>query len=206
MNDNSKLTGFISPYLNYINNGSFFRKIFTWLYIAIGILNLLVPLFTLYQVAGNNILKLLDGKYLFILVFVWIIIFIAGILSFMLWWNRKKEINRITIKDKEFVVTPVLCHFIQTLGEWAGTWIAIVGFFIAVILTLGFGDEAESISESIGTDFLGTGILSIIKLPMAGFIIIVISRFVAEQFRAIMAIANNTTKENRKDNEAEIED
>jgi len=203
MNDNNKPTGFISPYLNCIDNGSFFRKIFTWLYIAIGIVNLLVPLFTLYQVVDNKILKLLDGKYLFILVFVWFIIFIAGILSFMLWWNRKNEINRIFIQDKEFVATPVLSHFIQTLGEWAGTWIAIVGFFIAIILTLGFGDEAESISESIGTDFLGTGILSIIRLPLAGFFIIVISRFLAEQFRAIMAIASNTAKKKIKEGEAE---
>jgi hypothetical protein len=38
------------------------------------------------------------------------------------------------------------------------------------------------------------GFLSIILMPIYGFLIIVATRFLAEQFRALVSIANNTKK------------
>jgi hypothetical protein len=199
---NNRFTHLISPYLNYIDSGSLFSQSFAWLYGIIAILNILLPLFTLYQAISSNVLKLLEGRYLFILVFIWIVIFIAGILSFQLWWKRKNEISKCLKKGGHFVATPVLAHLLQTIGEWAGTWIGTAGFVIAAILTVGFGDEAESISESIGTGFLGTGVVAVITLPLCGLLIIVITRFLAEQFRALTMIANSAIKEGDIDKDA----
>jgi hypothetical protein len=39
-----------------------------------------------------------------------------------------------------------------------------------------------------------TGFLFIILMPIYGFLIIVATRFLAEQFRALSSIANNTRK------------
>ena len=92
------------------------------------------------------------------------------------------------------MATPVFSHFIQTIGEWLGTWIGIVGFSVALLTTLILGDEGYYLSSQLGLGFMKTGVLFIILMPVYGFLIIVATRFLAEQFRALSSIANNTRK------------
>ncbi len=190
--DNKFLT-FIKPYLSYIDNGHFYRKPFRWLYTIFAIINLILPLYVFYVAIGNQIFDF-PAKFIIVFLLVWIIIAFASWLSFQLWWNRKSKITNTSVEGAEFIATPIFSHLIQTIGEWLGTWVGIVGFGTALLTTIIFGDEGYYLSRQIGFGFLKTGWLFIVLMPVYGFLIIVTTRFLAEQFRALSSIANNTRK------------
>ena len=189
----NKFFTFVKPYLSYIDNGHLYRKPFSWLYTLLSIINLIVPIYILVQALDNNIF---DAPFKFGLVFilVWLIIVFASWISFQLWWDRKSKVITSSSEGDEFVATPVLTHLIQTLGEWLGTWIGIVGFSVALLTTLILGEEGYYFTRALGLGFMETGFMFIILMPVYGFLIIVTTRFLAEQFRALSSIANNTRK------------
>ncbi len=190
--DNQFFT-FIKPYLAFIDNGHLYRRPFSWLYMLLAGLNLILPIYVFYQAAKNYIFRA-DGEVIFVFLLFWLVLAFAGWLSFQLWWNRStKVISTSTIGD-DFIATPVFAHFIQTFGEWLGTWVAVVGFSFSLITTIFLGQEGQILSRLLGLNFLNVGFIFIILMPIYGFLIIVISRFLAEQFRALSAIANNTRK------------
>jgi len=94
----------------------------------------------------------------------------------------------------EFVATPIFSHFIQTLGEWFGTLFAIVGFAGLLISMILLGNDAYWFLKLIGLRFPVLGWTGIFLLPIIGYLIVILTRFLAEQFRALAAIANNTRK------------
>jgi len=190
--DNKFLT-FIKPYLSFIDNGNLYRKPFSWLYLILAIINLILPLYVFYTAVDNEIFDA-PAKFIIVFLLVWIIIAFASWVSFQLWWDRKSKIIETSLEGDEFVATPVFSHLIQTIGEWLGTWIGIVGFGTALLTTIILGDEAYYLTEQIGFGFLETGFLFIVLMPIYGFLIIVATRFLAEQFRALASIANNTRK------------
>lgn len=189
----NKFFTFIKPYLSFIDNGDLYRKPFSWLYALLAIINLIVPIFVFYQAVDNDIFDT-PAKFVIVFLLVWLIIAFAGWLSFQLWWDRKSKVISTSNVGDEFVATPVFSHLIQTIGEWLGTWIGIVGFSVALLTTLILGDEGYYLSEALGLAFMETGFLFIILMPVYGFLIIVAARFLAEQFRALSSIANNTRK------------
>src|SRR5690625_7567986 len=75
-----------------------------------------------------------------------------------------------------------------------GAWLAIVVFGVALLTTFVLGDEARFFIRATGLGFLGTGFLSIFLMPVYGFLVIVGSRCLAELFRSVAAIANNTRR------------
>jgi len=189
----NKFFTFIKPYLSLIDNGSLYRKPFSWLYILFAIINLILPIYIFYQALDNNIF---DAKAKVIIVFllVWLIIAFASWVGFQIWWDRKSKVISSSVVGDEFMATPVFSHLIQTLGEWIGSWIGIVGFGFALLSTIILGDEGHYLSQQFGFGFMETGFLYIILMPIYGFLIIVATRFLAEQFRALASIANNTKK------------
>jgi len=52
-----KFFDFIKPGLDLIDNGSFFKRPFSWLYVVFAGLNLLMPLFVLYQAIEIKLLE-----------------------------------------------------------------------------------------------------------------------------------------------------
>lgn len=189
----NKFFSFIKPYLSFIDNGHLYRRPFSWLYVILAIINLLAPFYVFYQAAKNNIFDA-QGKVIIVFLLVWLIIVFAGWVSFQLWWDRKSNLISTSLEGDEFVATPVFSHLIQTLGEWLGTWIGIVGFSVALLSTIFLGDEGYNLIRQLGLGFIKTGFLFIILMPIYGFLIIVAARFLAEQFRALASIANNTSK------------
>lgn len=190
---NSIFFNFLKPYLNYIDEGKIYREPFNWLYSILAVLNLIFPLYVLYLAIDNNIFDA-GAKFIIVFLLIWIVIAFAGWIGFQIWWDRKNRVTDISSDKDEFVATPVFSHFIQTSGEWLGTWIAIVGFGTAVLTTIFLGDEARFFVNATGIGFLGTGFIAIFLMPIYGFLIIIASRFLSELFRAIAAIANNTKK------------
>ena len=190
----NKFFTFITPYLNFIDRGDIFRKPFSWLYVLYAIINLLVPFITLFWAIEKNIFEYGDSKVLMIFFFNWIVIVFASWVSFQLWWDRRIKVTQTTIEGDEFLATPVFSHFVQTLGEWIGTWVGIVGTAISLSFTIFMGDIGSYYMQDLGIPFFEAGITSIILMPIYGFLIIVFGRFLAETFRALSSIANNTKK------------
>jgi hypothetical protein len=192
-NTDNKFFNFMDPFLAFIDSGELFRKPFRWLYLFIAAINVLLPFYLLFVALKNNVFQL-PGKFIFAFGALWIVIAFAGWISFQIWWNRSSKVANVASPGEDFVATPVFSHFIQTFGEWAGVWVGIVGFISAIIAVALLGDEARMMSQMPGMGFLGAGVSAIFLMPLYGFLIIVFSRFVAEQCRAIAAIANNTKK------------
>lgn len=189
----NKFFTFIKPYLSFIDNGHLYRRPFSWLYTILAIINLIWPLYVFYMAVDNGVFGS-PAKFIIVFLLVWIIIAFAGWVSFQLWWDRKSKIIDTSAEGDEFVATPVTSHLIQTIGEWLGTWIGIVGFGSALLTTIILGDEGYYLFRQLGLGFMQTGFLYIILMPIYSFLIIVATRFLAEQFRALAAIANNTRK------------
>ncbi|MCF8396773.1 MAG: hypothetical protein K9G58_01310 [Bacteroidales bacterium] len=190
----NKFLTFIRPYLSFIDNGHFFRKPFSWLYTLLAIVNLLIPIYVFYQASDNRIF---DSPTKFVIVFLllWVIVAFAGWVGFQLWWDRKSKIDMSYTAGDEFIATPALSHFIQTLGEWIGTYIGIVGFGFALLTTIILGEEGYYLGRNLGIPYLVTGWMAVITMPIIGFLIIVFSRFLSEQIKALSSIANNTKKQ-----------
>jgi hypothetical protein len=189
---NNKFFTFIKPYLGYIDSGKMFRQPIGYVYMALAIINALLPLYILVEALDGNVFDL-PGKVVVIFLILWIIIAIAGWISFQLWWDRKTKVNETSAEGDEFVAIPVYSHFVQTFGEWAGTWFAVVGFFFGIFTEL--VEESRMIGGFIPGGFLrGGGIESALISLVAGYLIIVLSRASAEMLRAIVSIANNTRK------------
>lgn len=189
----NKFFSFIKPYLLFIDNGHLYRKPFSWLYILIAVANLIWPIYIFYEAASNRIFNS-PAKFIIVFIIVWLIIVFVSWVSFQLWWDRSSKVTSTSTEGDEFVATPVFSHLIQTFGEWLGTWIGIVGFSFALLATIILGNDANYLYYQMGVPFLESGFVYIFLMPIYGFLIIVIARFIAEQFRALSSIANNTKK------------
>ncbi len=188
----NSILSFTKPYLDYIDEGHLFRKPLSWLYYVIAIINLIIPLVILYQTYKSGIFSHSTDKFTFAFFIVWLIIALTGFVSFQLWVFRATSLELSSSGKDDFVATSVFSHFIQTVGEWLGTYIGLAGAGFALIATLVLGDEAKSLTNYINLPFLNVGWLSVITMPIMGFFVIVISRFISEQIKALTSIANNT--------------
>lgn len=193
MTMDNKFFTFIKPYLSFIDNGHLYRKPFNWLYTIMAIINLLLPIYILYESINGGIFQA-QAKFVIAFILIWLIITFASWIGFQIWWDRRTKVIVTSEVGDEYLATPVFSHFIQTLGEWFGTWIGIVGFGASLIMTIFLGNDAYALSGSMGIGFVESGLLGIIIMPVYGFLIIVASRFLAEMFRALAAIAKNTKK------------
>lgn len=191
----NKFLTFIRPYLSFIDNGHIFHKPFSWLYTILAIVNLLIPIYVFYQASVNEIFDYY-AEFVIVFLLLWVIVAFASWVGFQLWWDRKSKIDMSSTAGDEFIATPALSHFIQTLGEWIGTWIGLVGFGFALLTTIILGEEGYYFGERFfGIPYLNTGWMAVLTKPIVGFLIIVFSRFLAEQIKALSAIANNTKKQ-----------
>ncbi|MDR2627101.1 MAG: hypothetical protein LBC40_03600 [Dysgonamonadaceae bacterium] len=188
---NEKIFTFIAPFLSYIDDGKLFRKPFSWLYAALAAINVVLPFYILYKAIDADVFSI-GAKFVFAFLLVWLVVVAACWVGFQIWWDRRKKVLLTSSEGSEFPATPVISHFIQTLGEWLGVWVAIVGFGFSFIAWIFLGEEAAYLGNMTGLPFSETGIAAMIIAPVTGFLIIVIARFVAEQCRALAAIANNT--------------
>lgn len=187
---NSKFLEFYKPFFEYIDSGKFFRTPFGWLYAVLAGFNLLVPLMILY-IAIDNRLFSMGAAFFFAFVILWIVIAGASWLGFQIWWNRRQALASQSSPDPDFVATPVYTHFLQTAGEWCGSWIAIVGAGAGLVSGIFLRDETLEYMLPIPLISAG-GFLSVLLMPVLGFLIIIVSRVIAEQVRALVAVAINT--------------
>ncbi|GHV64292.1 hypothetical protein FACS1894199_02210 [Bacteroidia bacterium] len=195
---------FIKPYLSFIDSGSLYRKPFSWLYLTIGILNLITPFVILYLAIDRYVFDL-SANYIVVFILVWLVVGFVSWLSFQLWWNRRNNVLVHSSKaSSEDVAMPGFAHFIQTLGEWIGAWIAVVGCIFSLLSALFLQGEATILRTIIPVTSGGSA-WGIATEPIIGFLIIVISRFIADKIRTFSVknrrptiYRNPTSKPNTK--------
>ncbi len=188
----NKFFTFLKPYLDFIDKGHMYRRPFSWLYGLIGVINLIIPLLLLYQLLSGGALTH-SANMAIASILIWIGVAVGGWFSFQIWWDRMSQVSSSSEENDEFVATPVYSHLIQTLGEWIGTWIGVVGTFSILVAWIFLGQAGGMMLQRMGIPFLEGGLIMVILTPIYGFLLIVTSRFLAEQFRALASIANNTS-------------
>lgn len=191
---NNMFFNFLKPYLSYIDNGDLYRKPIKWLYTIFAVLNLLIPFFMLYMVLESEILGYANAKAIITFTLCWLVVVGVSWFGFQLWWDRRNKIETITTAGDDFIATPAVAHLIQTAGEWFGTWVGVGATLIVLIGAIFMGSGMNDMGRIMGFGVMRWGIAGIIFMPIFGFMIIIGSRFFAEQIRAIAAIANNTKK------------
>ncbi|MFN8409234.1 MAG: hypothetical protein U0V45_07835 [Flavobacteriales bacterium] len=176
-------TNFAQPYFSIIDSGALYRKPFVILYTVLAGLNLLSILGVLGFMFKGGIALIITG--LFMIFALWI--------GFQLWWDRRTKVNSFATPGSEFVALPVFSHLVQTMGEWTGTFVAIAGTgaslggLIGSIGSGGGGGYGNPLAQ-----FSNLGFAGLIACPIVGFLILILSRAIAEQIRALVAVANNT--------------
>lgn len=199
---NNKFLSFILPFLKTIDNGSFFRRIFGWIYLAIAIMNILIPCYALFKAIDNGVFKA-EGKYVLLFIILWLAFALLCWFGFQLWWNRRDKVIESSYSGAEFAATPVLAHFIQTLGEWYGIITGAFGFLVGLLsLFFSGGNYYSDYYRNPFNSFFsmpfqyGNGWTLIFLGPISGFFIVFMFRFFSELIKALAVIANNT-KNNR---------
>lgn len=197
---NNKLFTFLDPLLGYIDNGRFFREPFRWLYVIFAVLNLLFPIAILVKVIDTRFFKFAEGKAIFAFILIFIILCGGAWGSYLLWMNRKNKLKEVIQEDNEFIAIPVVSHLTQTVGEWLGLYIGVVGTLCSLIIALLAANELQYVMP------VSTGIFFL--MPIYGFLIVVFARLLAELYRALAVIANNTKKLTKTEakTEAKLED
>ena len=163
-------------------------------------INLLFPLVFILGTIQSGVLKL-GAKYVFANIFMWVVVLFAYWIGFQLWWNRRKNVERVV--SSEFFAIACFCDILQTFGEWFGTMIGILGAGVGLITLIFFGNEAGQMFNLIGLNFMQQyGAFTVIIGPIIGFFIIVAFRIIAEIFRLFSSLVNNTKDiaENIKNN------
>lgn len=191
---NNKLFAFFETVWSYIDTGKFYREPFRWLYAVIAVLNLLFPLYIIFLTIDSGLFKYMSGGNIFACILVFLLLIFLGIMSFHLWSNRQKKVKEYLQEENEFIAIPVVSHFIQTMGEWLGFYIGVGGCLISLLFVL-FGVN-DSLGGMLGNSVLpmGVGFSMVIMYPIMGFLIVVSGRLIAELYRALAAIANNTKR------------
>jgi len=184
------LTGFIAPFLSYIDSGKMFRKPFSWLYTLLAGLNAILPFYLLYTIIRGSIFNA-PIKYVLAILLSWTVLCIACWVGFQIWWDRKDKVLSTSEEDSDFSITPVISHLFQTFGEWLGSFIAIVGFGFSMFGTIFLGSEIAYLSYVMPLPLDITPI-GMILYPVYGFATLIIFRYLAELCRCLAAIANNT--------------
>ena len=177
---------FSKPYLNFIGKG----KVFGFIYYIMAIINLLIPFAIISTIIESQVYRY-GIKYVFAIIFSWLVIAFACWIGFQLWWDRRT--NFVNMTSSEFIATLCFSDIFQTFGEWLGTMFAIIGAGMGIITLIFMGNDSYYLFKSIGISFLSSGpIVIIIGGPILGFFIIIFTRFLAEQLRLLASFVNNT--------------
>jgi len=182
----SAFLGFAKPYFDFIGKG----KIYIIIYIFMAIITLVIPFAVIFVVVYLGFLQYSGARIIVSFILSWLIIAFACWIGFQLWWYRKSSLKKIESAD--FIATPIISDIFQTFGEWLGTLIAIIGAGVGIIALIFLRGSSEYLFDNFGLVFMEYSPLMIVICPVAGFFIIILFRFIAEQFRIFASIANST--------------
>lgn len=179
----------IDPVTDYIDSGKFFRQPLQWLYYIIGVLCACAPLYLLYELIDNRFFKYAEGKEIFAVILIWIVLAAVCLGCFLLWFNRAKKLSGILTPGSKFVAVPAVANFIQTLGEFYGLFVGVFGFICCLLMAL---FDIDFYMHGLFSP--SASVLSAIIMAITGYVVIIVTRYIAELVLSIADIANNTDR------------
>ena len=184
--DENKFFSLFRPYLDFIGKG----KLFSLVYFAMAVINLALPFYIMYLIIDYGFFGL-GAKYVFAIIFAWLIICFACWIGFQLWWNRRKKVE--VISKTEFVAIPLVSDILQTYGEWLGTLIAVIGVGAGLVTFIFLGNESTYFLSLISFGFFNySGFMNMVWGIVYGLCTIIVFRVFAELLRVVAALCNNT--------------
>ncbi|MCL1857123.1 MAG: hypothetical protein FWF84_05755 [Kiritimatiellaeota bacterium] len=190
----SRATSVVSVALEYIDSGKFFRTPVKWLYILIALLNVCFPFYLLYW-----LIKLLNTPYIkitawqgIVMLLAWAIFLAGGIVVALLWWKRKDQLSALTAAGDDFPVTPIFAHLLRTSGEMFGFYVGVVFCLISLLIMV--LASSSDIGQLVFGGLVGNSVVTVLSMPVIGYLIILVSRFLSEGIYALAATASNTKK------------
>lgn len=223
------ISSLLNRLLSQIDCGKFFIVPMRWLYILLAWINFLAPLALLYyyyQLIDSGILRFVDGwpkmmGILFCVVF-FILVLALAYGNYLFWQNRCAKLDKVVSEGEEMVAIPLISDLVKSLGEIGGINMAVVGpsFVILVYLfaVLTGVDALGWVSGDKYVEIVFKGLLIValyvVVSIVIGFLIVLLTRFLAEQIRLLVRISNDvrdlgdihraaTMDETETENEAE---
>ena len=132
MSDFNNPKGIVRSYLGFIDNNVLFKKPISCFY---AMLSVFIPLSFLIQIIRYRDLIFENTRLFLACILVLVVLTVAGIFGALIWWYRR------IVRDEEPKFYPNLRRFIQTLGEWTGTILAIIVFGCVSTVLLLLKDE-----------------------------------------------------------------
>ncbi|MBK9075746.1 MAG: energy transducer TonB [Flavobacteriales bacterium] len=109
-------------------------------------------------------------------------------------WKRRKDLRTEDVYGSDFIVPPLVAHMIRTAGEAFGVMLALLGILASLLVTL--LSLLVRVKDMIPWLDLGelsaVPITGIVLAPLVGFLIVLVTRWIAETIHVAFAIANNT--------------
>ncbi|MDR2890948.1 MAG: hypothetical protein LBV18_05020 [Alistipes sp.] len=189
----NKPQSFVRPLLDYIDNGNFFRAPFRILYLVIAVASALVPFLALYGIIDSGVFKFAEAGMIIGIVLAWLVMLAGFLVVAVIWWTRADQLRDLAPSGDEYPVTPVFVHFLRTSGESGGVIVGGVMFLVLLIMLIFAGSQGGSLLSSV-PGLAGGSWATVFMMPVIGFLIVLFSRFLSEQIRALVNIAQNTKK------------
>lgn len=194
--DKGLFVNFVSPFLISLDNGLILKRAMEIFYLINAFAFLLVPFYVIYKLIDSNFFKYSYGSVVFTAVVLLISLAIICWVCFQIWLNRKNKIYNSTTKDAKFIAIPLIADFLEVLGETFGIFYSLVSFFIA-LFSLIYKDNGTDVLYPLFPAIANTlSSVGLIQGIFVGFLIILITRFTAEQIKVFAVIANNIDKNN----------
>jgi len=159
--------GIVKPYLGFIDTNVLFKKPISCLF---AIISLLTPIYVLSQFLQFEIYKSENARIIIASILILIVFAFAGIFGALIWWHRR------IIRDEGPKMYNNFRRFIQTMGEWLGTFIAISVFCSILILLLFLKNEYYWLTSALPLPIPGIDLASALYGPVLGFIIIIATK------------------------------
>lgn len=184
--ENSKFLNLLDPVFRYVDTGAFFRQPFKWLYVIIGVLNIIIPIALIVTI--SDVWSYMDGGMRFASVLQVLIGIAVAYVGFLIWFKRGQQLKCDAGEKSRFIAIPLVANLVQTLGEWYGMLVG-VGAFLMMLIALLFGGRLMwgNVNPWI-----------VLLMPVLGYVIVVFFRFLAESFLALANIANSAQSINSK--------
>jgi len=159
--------GIVKPYLGFIDTNVLFKKPISCLF---AIVSLLIPVYVLSLFIQYEIFRTNEAKFIIAGILIIAVLLFAGIFGALIWWHR-----RIT-RDEGPKWYSNFRRFIQTIGEWLGTFIAISVFGCIIILMIFLSDEYYMITNVLPLSIYQVDIVAALYGPITGFLIIIVTK------------------------------
>ena len=156
-------------YLGFLDSSVLFKKPVSCLF---ALLSLLIPVHFLFQIIQYDIFSSSNGKAIAAVILVLVVLVFSGIFGFLIWLHRR------IIRDEGPKVYANFRRFVQTLGEWTGTLVAINYLGCVLILMLVLGNNSYYYSRLLLFPLPSVDYTMALAGPVIGFLIIIATKII----------------------------